>query len=573
MDGPAEKYLFHDYELDPVHRVLRHRGKAVTVSPKGFDILVELIRRRGEVVSKEQLLDRIWHDRFVEENNLTVQISALRKLFGGKKGENAIIVTIPGTGYSFVAPVESVGHSRSLPAERTEVPAAYVAGPDALIGRDAELAEIGSLLEQGTRLITLTGVGGCGKTRLAVEAANRFADQFDATHMVELAEVRDAGLVAYSIVEQLGVRQQQDASPVERLGQFFGNGRTLLVLDNFEQVLDAAGLLKDLLAAAPGLVVLVTSRARLRLRDEVEFKVGPLEVPSEDAVDIADAANGPAAVRLFMIRAVAARRTFVLDDLNAAAVSQICRRLDGMPLAIELAAARIKFLSPNDILTRLQRSLDLLTGGGPELPDRQRTLRNTLEWSYGLLSEDEQRAFRSLAVFGGGFSIDAAEEVLRSAEGPYSSSVLDLVTSLADSGLLTVRDLPDGTVRVGMLEIVREFALEHLAAAGEMDARRQSHAEYFVKFAETTEPHLTSRHAADWTGQLNREIDNVRTAVQYALDADGAMAARLVSAVRYYWINGSQLAEGCYWLERALAVSGEAHVDVRFKLMAGLASL
>ena len=572
MDDSAQKYLFHDYELDAVQRVLRYREKVVSISGKAFDILVELVRKRGEVVTKEQLLDTVWHDRFVEENNLTVQISAIRKILGEKKGANTIIVTIPGTGYSFVAPVELSGNNLAL-AGRTPLPATQEpAGGEALIGRDRELAEIGQILEQRTaRLITLTGIGGCGKTRLAREVVDRFYKLFDAAYFVGLAEVRKPDSMAGSIVEQLGLRQQVDVSATASLTSFFGTKNVLLVLDNFEQIIEAAGVLKVLFAGSTGLVIIVTSRAPLRLREELEFKIGPLELPPDDSFEHAGSNLEHASVRLFVIRALAARRSFVLNELNAVAISRICRRLDGLPLAIELAAARIKILSPEDILSRLRKSLDLLTGGGPELPGRQRTIRDTLEWSYGLLSDDEQRAFRSLAVFGGGFTIEAAEATLGMANR-YSASILDLIAALADSGLLTARDQPDGRVRLGMLEIVREFALEHLEAADEIDAVRKRHAEYFLELAESAEPHLTSSDSVAWIETLNHEIDNIRRATQFSLTADGEIAARIVAAVRYYWINRSQLTEGCHWLESALEVSGRSPVDVRFKLIAGLGS-
>ena len=421
------------------------------------------------------------------------------------------------------------------------------------IGREGVLADVRRLIGStttGARLLTLTGPGGTGKTRVALEAARAMLDDYpDGVHFVRLASIADARLVGTTIALALGVAGEGRQPPLEVLKNYLRDRRVLLVLDNFEQVLGAAVDIADLLSACPRLHVLVTSRAPLRLLGEQELAVPPLGLP--DAADHASSApEASEAVRLFVERASAVKPDFALNEENAVAVSEICRRLDGLPLAIELAAARSRLLSPRSMLGPLERRLHLLTGGARDAPARQQTLRNTIAWSYDLLEPDEQALFRRLAVFVGGCSLEAAASVCD------QDHILDLVDSLVAKSLLRSVGATDGELRLGMFETIREFGLEQLAWTGELEPQRRRHAEYFLSLAERAEPALGGPDARSWLDRLELEHDNLRAALEWSLGQPaGETALRLVAAMaRFWWIAG-HFGEGSRWSHRALADS------------------
>jgi predicted ATPase len=432
---------------------------------------------------------------------------------------------------------------------------AAVRGP--LVGREREIAAAEALVAGGARLLTLTGPGGSGKTRLALEVAHRLAERHaDGAVVVPLAAVAAADLVPGAVAQALGVREgaADGAGPAAR---YLAARELLLVLDNCEHVLDAAPYVAALLAAAPRLTVLVTSREPLRIAPEQELPVPPLSLPP--AATSARAVGEADAVRLFVQRARAGRPDFALTDANAGDVAAVCRRLDGLPLAIELAAARARLLSPRALLARLDARPD---GTGPELlrsdardaEPRHRTLRDVIDWSYALLAPDERRLFRELAAFAGGFTLDAAAAVTTAPPG--APDALDRVASLCDKSLLVRREQPDGEPRFQMLETVREYALARLREAGEEDAARAAHARYFAAFAEAAEPHLFAGAGnRAWVARVRDDVDNLRAAAVWAAADDGraADALRLGAAVNWYWFAAGQYQEPRERLAAALA--------------------
>ena len=368
--------------------------------------------------------------------------------------ERVFQLTGPGTATEFPPLVSLDARPHNLPVQ-----------PTPLIGRQHEIEAVRALLaRQDVRLVTLSGPGGTGKTRLSLQAAADSIDDFqDGAFFVELAPISDPALVVPAIAQVVGLQDVGGRTDLNALVDFLRDRRQLLLLDNFEQILAAAPIVADLLGAAPGLKVLVTSRAVLRLRGEHELPVPPLGLPEPEHRSLAQELASYPAIVLFSQRATAARPGFALTDENALAVTDICRRLDGLPLAIELAAARVKLLAPQAMLARLERRLPLLTGGARDLPERQRTLRDTIAWSYDLLDESERRLFRRLAVFVGGCTVEAAEAI-GSVDGEPGADVFDGIASLVDKSLLRQHDGPDGEPRFTMLETIREFGLEQLAS-------------------------------------------------------------------------------------------------------------
>ena len=431
-----------------------------------------------------------------------------------------------------------------------------------LIGREQELADLQQLiLRADVGLVTLTGPGGTGKTRLSLQVAADLLDHFaDGAFFVNLAPISDASLVASTIAQALGI-QTGTRPAAEGIKDYVGGRQLLLVLDNFEQILPAAPLVAELLGGSSGLKIMVTSRAALRVRGEYEFPVPALALPNPRRLPSPGALSQFTAVALFIERATAIRPDFAVTNENAPAVAEICARLDGLPLAIELAAARIRLLAPQAMLTRLDRRLPLLTGGARDLPTRQQTLRSTIAWSYDLLDDDAERAlFRRMGVFVGGCTIEATEAVCAAVGDGESLSALDGIESLVSKSLLRQEDGPDGEPRFQMMETIREFALEQLTAAGETASLRRQHATFFLGLVAQADSQLLGPGQLAWLERLDAENDNLRAALSWSLAEPGEAetASRLAVSLFWFWTFRSHLLEMRDWLTRALERSADA---------------
>ena len=412
------------------------------------------------------------------------------------------------------------------------------------------------LRRTGVRLVTLTGPGGVGKTRLALQVATDLIEDFADVFFVPLSSILDPAHVPSAIARVLGLKEAETQTLPEQLKGYLQQRHLLLVLDNFEHVLPAAPLISEVLASCPALQVLVTSRAVLHLSGEHQFPVLPLPVPDLAHLPPLDNLAQTPAVALCFQRMKSARPDCQLTEANAPVLAEICRHLDGLPLAIELAAARIKLLSPQALLSRMKYRLPLLTGGTQDLPARQQTLRNTLEWSYSLLNADEQRLFRRMAVFAGGCTLEAIEAVCKG-EGVSALEILDQVGSLLDKSLLYQRTKGGSEPRCMMLATIREYALERLRESREEDAISDAHAAYYLTCAERGDLALRGPEQDVWLRQLEAEHHNLRRALHRFVEhgeAEGAL--RLSSALSWFWYLHGYLREGYRWLERVLALPG-----------------
>lgn len=637
-------YDFGPFRIDAAQRVLLKNGEPVRLTPKLFDTLFTLVQSGGRIVGKNDLMEAVWPDVAVEEGNITANVSLLRKILGEDKEARGYIETLPKRGYRFVAEVrETTGENYNLIVRRRRTRAHIVtreefedeeadalSSEDAaqlsgdaelrklletrpnnlareltpLIGREREAAEAVELLQrEEVRLMTMTGIGGTGKTRLAQEVARRSLPDFaDGAFFVELAAVNDPQLVASAIANTLGVKEAGGKNFTAALEDFLREKNMLLVVDNFEQIVSAAPVLSELLAVAPNLKLLVTSRALLHLKAEREFRVPPLALPMSEppamlggfssSVDPPSIAGGSdklaenESIKLFTERARATKSNFSLTAENIEVVAEICRKLEGLPLAIELAAARIKILSPPQILERLENRLKLLTGGAKDLPAHQQTMRGTIEWSYDLLDETERVLFERLAVFAGGFTIEAAESVVvrpsslvkNSAndkeqrtqdKGQLTIDVLNGITSLVENSLLVQTEMANGESRFRLLEVVREYGLERLAGDGEREEMRRSHAEFFLNLATTAQPNLSGAEQAKWFSILESEHDNLRAALAWSLETDAEKALRLARALWQFWFVRGHLSEGGANLREVLRRTTDLLTPVRGEALVG----
>jgi predicted ATPase/DNA-binding CsgD family transcriptional regulator len=456
---------------------------------------------------------------------------------------------------------------RRPPVPQSNLPAQATS----FVGRSSEIIQVMQLLSR-CRLLTLTGAGGIGKTRLALQVAAEVAKLFpDGTYFVDLAPLSDPMLVPKALARSLGLFESATTSVPNILKQVLAEQRVLLLIDNFEHLIEAAQLLSELLAATLHLKLLITSREPLRLAGEQEYPVPPLSLPVVDAVSAQTLAQSEAGL-LFVQRVQLTRPRFEVSDDNALAIAQICARLDGLPLAIELAAARCKLLTPKALLARLQRAHDgsplhALASGARDAPPRQRTLRDTMAWSYALLSDDEKKLFARLAVFRGGCSLDALEAMCGH---DVSLDVLDGLASLVDKSLVQQRETAEGEPRFTLLEMIHEYAREQLEAGGEAETMRRRHALYFVALAERAEPDLRLARYDAWCRRFEIELDNLRAVLGWALHGgDVTLGVRLASALGLFWYGKGHHVEGIHWTQQLLNRLDETPVVYHAKFLFG----
>jgi len=538
-------------------KVVRHRrelladGRPVELGGRAFDTLIVLIDARGTVLSKDELMSRVWPDRVVEENNLAAQISGLRKVLGA---DRQLIRTVAGRGYQFTGEIRVTAAPAAGPApsRMTNLPEAV----SEFIGREAELGEVTALATEH-RLVSLVGAGGIGKTRLGLEVARHLLPRFpDGVFVAELGPVSSPELVPATVASALGLTAVSGTASPESVAGAVGAKNLLLVIDNCEHVVAAAaGMAEALLHASPGISLVATSREPLRVSGEYIYRVPPLGVPAEDNQDIEDVLRH-GAVRLFASRARAAEPQYLADGRVAAATAAICRRLDGIPLAIELAANRVAAFGVDGVAARLDDRFRLLTGGSRMALPRHQTMHATLDWSYELLSESERVVLRRLGVFVGTFTLDAAGAVAATVNIP-ASEVVDSVADLVGKSLLSA-DFSGAIVRYRLLETTRAYAREKLIESAEFDDVARRHAEYYGDLFQHAEADFETRPTAEWLVAYRPHIDDVRVALDWAFSGSGdvSLGVALTAATVPLWTHLSLLAECRGRVEQAIASLG-----------------
>jgi len=583
MDNRSEasaSFEFGRFRILPQRREVLADGRPMELGGRAFDVLVVLIEANGAVVSKDELMSRVWPGRIVEDNNLHAQIKALRKAFS----DHGLIRTIVGRGYQFRGEVRA---RRSGQCEGAEPgTASDVSGPPRaptnlpaptsdLIGREVAIEEVIGLMADH-RFVTLAGTGGIGKTRLALEVARRLLPQFaDGIWIAELASLSDPQLVPVSVAVALGLELVSGVVSSGRIAAALGSKRIMLVLDNCEHVIDAAAeMVEALLHANPTARVIATSRERLRAESEHLYRVPPLAVPAEDMQALDDVLRH-GAVALFVARAQEADPHFSPDQQTAAAIAAICRRLDGIPLALELAAARVSTLGMQALASRVDDCFSLLTTGRRTALRRHQTLRATLDWSYELLSESERLMLRHMSIFAGGFTLAAASAVIAGIE-ILASNVVENLAKLVAKSLVTA-DVGGATVHYRLLETTRGYAREKLAEHGEFERAARRHAEYYLDLCGQAETEWQTRAGAEWLADYARQIGNVRAGLDWALSprGDASIGVALTAAAVPLWCQLSLLDECRRRVEQALShvIAGsarDAHCEMQLEAALGL---
>lgn len=576
MELTTPTYKFGEFTLDVARGCVFKGAQEIKLRPKVYETLKYLVENAGRLVGKQELIQAVWPDAFVTDDSLVQCTVELRRALEDRNQE--MLKTVPRRGYLFVAQV--VKH----PVERSYIPVTdavvlpTTGEPEiarvvrkrhdlprprtSLVGREQQVSQAAELLlRQNVRLLSLTGPGGAGKTRLAIAVAAQVAERFTAgVKFVGLASITNPDLVAVALAEALDVQPVANCTVPELIvDQLRNTGPFLLVLDNFEQVLPAAKVVAEALETCPALKILVTSRASLRIYGEQDLPVTPLAPDS--------------AVELFVQRASAVWPDFAMTAETAPAIREVCSRLDGLPLAIELAAARTKVLSPTAILDRLQSPLQLLTGGALDLPERQQTLRKTIDWSHELLNETERKLFRRLSVFVGGCTLEAAEAVCDT-NRDLGIDLFEGLSSLVDKNLVQRVDRAEGETRFAMLQTIREYALECLADSGEEAAARRAHAAYCLVLAEEGNPELSAAERVSWLAQCDVEIDNFRSALDWLFEARNLdWGLRLCIGLFRFWDMREHLSEGRARLETILRLAGSGHIKERGRILHFLGAL
>ena len=548
---------FDRFTLDPRRGCVREGNTEIRLRPKCFAVLRHLVWNAGRLISKDELVHRVWPDVVVTDESLARCISDIRQALGDK-GQN-IVKTVPRRGYLLAVPTVAaeleITPEREAPAGLPDSPA-YPSNlpqlPNALIGRERDAVQIEALLSRH-RLVTLIGTAGAGKTSLSLQVGADMRTRFpDGARFVELAPLDRAELVGETVAAVFGLPVQGERLATEALATFLRSRRVLLILDNCEHVIAAAASLADaLLKTCPHVVLLATSREALSVAGEHVYPVRLLDVPPRSTCLTATQAMGHSAVRLFVERAAAALGRFSLTDATAPVVAGICQRLDGNPLAIELAAPRLKVLRPEALLTRLDDQLSLLTAGSRTAAPRHQTLRGAIEWSYALLSAAEQAMLQSLGVFAGSFTLEAVAAVATDAPAE-ESGVFDVLAGLVDKSLI-VSLTGDGENRYRLFESTRAFARQELGADGHAWLARRL-CEHMTIVFERAERSWPTTPTADWLAAYEPELDNLRAALRWSLrpDGDPALGLRLVSHTDWLWRELSLLQEQRRWFELAL---------------------
>ncbi|HEY4175826.1 MAG TPA: winged helix-turn-helix domain-containing protein [Kofleriaceae bacterium] len=570
----SDAFVFAEFTLLPREHAIYEGDRLLKIGGRAFAVLLALLEDAGTFITAQELIKKVWRDVAVDEVNLRVHIASLRKaLHDGREGRRLIITSV-GNGYSFVGIVE-----RSRPdqtqRERTEAVAstASLPSPSAMIGRRGLETKVAEALAS-RRLVTLVGPGGVGKTSLAVALANELATSYDGALFVDLTTVREKERILDGFASALGLRA---AATAAELARFLANRRLLIVIDNCEHVIDAAAdLVSEICAGAPQLHIIATSREALRIEGEWVYRVPSLETPSVDAALTANEALGFSGVQLFVERAASQGQPYVLTDRDAPTVCEICRRLDGIPLAIELAASRVERLGVAGLESALQTYLGTAFGVSRSTPPRHRTLRSVFEWSYATLSSFEQKLLRSLSVFRGPFTFECAAAIA-AANASEKPLVYDALLGLVEKSMVATDPAGDD-VRFRLLESTREYGLEQLGATGELDDTLRRHASYQLTVCEDAERQLPTRPANVWIASYRWRMDDVRAALiwSFAPGGDAAIGAALTIASITLWLEISAMEEFRRYVERTLAhlqahpSTRAAESEVRLKLALGM---